>query len=67
MRELRYTVEGMTCDHCRRAIEEEVEGVAGVEAVDVDLESGALTVRGEGLEAEAVAAAVAEAGYALRP
>jgi copper chaperone CopZ len=62
-----YTVVGMTCGHCRAAVAEEVGAVPGVEAVDVDLQTGALTVTGRGLDDEAVAAAVAEAGYEVRP
>ena len=58
-----YTVRGMTCEHCRASVIEEVSEVAGVDAVEVDLASGALTVSGDGIADEAVAAAVDEAGY----
>lgn len=58
-----YTVYGMTCDHCVLSVSEEVSEVAGVEAVDVDLAAGRLTVTGAGYSDDAVTAAVAEAGY----
>ena len=58
-----YTVSGMTCAHCVASVTEEVAEVAGVTAVDVDLASGRLTVAGEGFTDDAVASAVAEAGY----
>ncbi len=58
-----YTVSGMTCGHCVMSVREEVEEVAGVSAVEVDLESGRLTVTGTGFSDDAVAAAVAAAGY----
>ena len=58
-----YTVSGMTCAHCVMSVREEVSEVSGVRAVDVDLASGRLTVGGEGVSADAVKAAVAEAGY----
>jgi copper chaperone CopZ len=58
-----YVVEGMSCGHCRTAVAEEVEQVAGVTAVDVDLETGRVTVRGEDVSDTAVRDAVAEAGY----
>jgi copper chaperone CopZ len=62
----RYTVTGMTCAHCVASVTEEVQEVAGVEGVDVDLATGALTVTTAGdLDDAAVRAAVAEAGYAL--
>ena len=58
-----YEITGMTCDHCVLSVQEEVAEVSGVAAVDVDLASGRLTVAGEAFADEAVARAVAEAGY----
>ncbi|MCB0881113.1 MAG: heavy-metal-associated domain-containing protein [Thermoleophilia bacterium] len=58
-----YRVEGMTCGHCVAAVREEVGAVEGVASVDVDLEGGVVTVRGEAVPDAAVAAAVEEAGY----
>jgi copper chaperone len=45
-----YTVPGMSCEHCRAAVAEELSAVAGVDAVDVDLESKLVTVRGTDLD-----------------
>jgi copper chaperone len=59
-----YTVSGMTCGHCVTSVTEEVSEVAGVTDVQVDLESGRLTVTGEADET-AVRAAVEEAGYSV--
>jgi copper chaperone len=64
--ERNYQVNGMTCGHCRAAVIDEVGALNGVDAVEVDLESGRLLVRGDGIDDEAVAAAVAEAGYEVR-
>jgi copper ion binding protein len=61
-----YTVQGMTCDHCVASVTEEVSEVSGVEAVEVDLESGRLVVSGDGFSDDDVSAAVADAGYAIR-
>lgn len=59
-----YTVTGMSCGHCVAAVTEEVGGLTGVTAVDVDLESGRVTVTSDApIDAAEVAAAVAEAGY----
>jgi copper ion binding protein len=61
-----YTVNGMTCNHCVLSVTEEVGEVTGVQNVDVDLASGRLVVRGD-VDDAAVHAAVAEAGYQVRP
>ncbi len=60
------TVTGMTCGHCVASVTEEVQEIAGVQDVTVVLETGALTVTStEPLEADAVRAAVEEAGYQM--
>jgi copper chaperone len=61
-----FTVTGMTCGHCVASVTEEVQEVAGVEGVDVVLESGTLTVTSsQPVDDAAVKAAVEEAGYQL--
>jgi copper chaperone len=62
----RITVSGMTCGHCVSSVTEEVGELAGVELVDVDLETGEVTITsGAPLDAADLEAAVAEAGYAV--
>ncbi len=60
---LTYRVPGMSCGHCRAAVAAELETVAGVAAVDVDLETKLVTVRGRELDDAALRAAIVEAGY----
>jgi len=61
-----FTVVGMTCGHCVNAVTEEVSSVEGVTGVDVDLDSGALTVTSPAaVDEDAVRAAVEEAGYSV--
>ena len=61
-----YTVTGMTCGHCVASVTEEVQEIPGVEDVQVTLETGALTVKGDdSVDETRVRAAVEEAGYAL--
>lgn len=63
-----YRVEGMSCEHCVRAVSSEVGGLAGVTAVEVDLATGEVAVTSEApLDEAAVRAAVDEAGYELVP
>ena len=61
--ELSYTVTGMSCEHCRAAVTEEVEQVTGVSTVDVDLDTKLVVVRGDGVSDAAVRDAIREAGY----
>lgn len=63
MSELTYTVGGMSCGHCERAVASELAAVPGVEAVDVDLEAKLVTVRGRELDDAALRAAIEDAGY----
>ena len=59
-----YTVTGMTCEHCVRAVSTEVRQVPGVRDVRVDLATGRVTVASDGpVDDAAVHAAVDEAGY----
>jgi copper chaperone len=62
-----YVVEGMSCDHCKVAIRAEVEQVAGVESVDIDLATKLVRIAGEGVDDAAVMAAFDEAGYDSEP
>ncbi len=64
MSEATYRVEGMTCDHCVRAVTNEVSGVPGVTGVDVDLGSGSVRVTSDvAVDESAIRSAVEEAGY----
>lgn len=61
-----YRVTGMTCEHCVRAVTEELAGLDGVREVSVELIPGgtsAVTVTSDGpLPAGTVATALDEAG-----
>jgi copper chaperone CopZ len=61
--EVTYTVSGMSCGHCKAAVEQEVGQVPGVEFVNADVETKLVVVRGEGLDDSALRAAIDEAGY----
>jgi copper chaperone CopZ len=61
-----FTVKGMSCEHCVRAVTDEITSLPGVERVDVDLAAGTATVVADRELGESeVAAAVEEAGYEL--
>ena len=70
--ELRLTkatliVEGMSCDHCRKAVEKSVRALPGMVAAEVDLTSRTLTVEYEAgkVGPGAIRLAVEEAGFTI--
>jgi copper chaperone len=60
---IKFKVEGMTCDHCVHAVTSAIEGVEGVSKAEVSLADRTAVVEGEGVDTEAVVAAVKEEGY----
>jgi copper chaperone CopZ len=61
-----YSISGMTCGHCEKAVGEEVSQLAGVTSVVADAKTGRVTVTSDApLDDTAVGAAVDEAGYEL--
>lgn len=63
MDEITYVVAGMSCDHCKVAIESEVASLGGVDSVDADPSTKLVVVRGVGLDDLAIRDAIDEAGY----
>ena len=57
-----YAVPGISCGHCKAAIEAAVGEVSGVDAVDVDVDSKTVRVDGDATD-DAIRAAIDEAGY----
>jgi copper ion binding protein len=63
-----FQVTGMTCEHCRRAVTEEVAQVGGVTGVTVDVASGTVTVTADRpVDRADIGTAIDEAGYTLVP
>ncbi len=60
-----YAVPGVSCGHCKAAIEGEVAGLGGVEQVEVDLDGKTVRVVG-GDDAE-IRVAIDRAGYDIVP
>ena len=59
--QLRYSVPGISCDHCKSAIEAEVAKVDGVNNVEVDIDGKSVLVVGG--DDAAIRAAIDDAGY----
>ncbi|MEY3696460.1 MAG: hypothetical protein RJA41_110 [Actinomycetota bacterium] len=57
-------VTGMTCGHCVNSVTEELQTIAGVSQVKVDLESGQVTIESATeINPSDISAAIEEAGY----
>ena len=67
MTENTFRVEGMSCAHCKAAVEDELNGIAGVHGSNADPERGTVEVAyDEGrVDTEDIRKAVREAGYTL--
>lgn len=55
-------IEGMTCDHCVRAVKGALERTPGVEKAEVDLAAGSATVEGAA-DVQVMIQAVENEGY----
>lgn len=57
-------VEGMSCNHCKMAVEKAVQEIKGVEDARVNLEQKELTVTGTATR-EQLIKAITDAGYTV--
>lgn len=57
-----FRIEGMSCGHCVHSVRGEVERIDGVDAIEIDLGSGLLTVTGN-VDPDDVRRAIDDAGY----
>lgn len=64
MVEKQYRVPEISCEHCVRAITNELTSVPGIEVVNIDIPSKLVTVRhADDVTDEQIVATIAEAGY----
>jgi copper chaperone len=61
-----YSVPGISCDHCKAAIEGEVGKLEGVTSVEVDVDARSVSVDGTAPD-DAIHAAIDDAGYEVAP
>jgi copper chaperone len=67
MTEWTFIVEGMSCGHCKAAVEDELNRLSGVERSNADFERGTVEVAYDEarVTTEDIRGAVEEAGYTL--
>ena len=61
-----YVVEGMTGENCRVSVEDEINELPGTQGVEVDLETGNVTVTGEVFTDADIIRAVENAGFTVQ-
>jgi copper chaperone len=55
-------VEGLSCGHCKKAVETALEDLAGVKKAEVDLEAANIDIDYDGVAEEDLIAAIEDAG-----
>jgi copper chaperone len=64
MKQFTLKIEGMTCPHCKKALETAIGQMDGVHSVSVDLEKSQATIEADSDEMmDKIRATVTEAGY----
>lgn len=58
-----FTVEGMSCQHCVKAVKNALSEVQGVKSVEVDLAAKKVEVEGDNLQEQQLKDAIQDAGY----
>ena len=63
MRQLTLTIEGMTCDHCVRAVKSRLASTPGVRVEDVRIGSATLHYDPDATTVDEIEEAIADDGY----
>lgn len=66
MEQLKLTVSGMMCEHCKMRVNNAILNVSGVKEVNVSLKDGTVEVKGESLDETKIKAAITSAGYEVK-
>jgi copper chaperone len=64
---VRLTIEGMTCEHCVRAVRNRLADTPGVEVEQVDVGSAVIKLDPSTTSIETVEDAIADEGYTAYP
>ncbi len=68
MEQTTLKIEGMTCDHCKKAVDGALRNLQGVQEVEVDLAKGIadVTYNNSEVTADSMKEAVEEQGYDVK-
>ena len=59
-------IEGMMCQHCVAHVTKALQGVEGVNSVEVNLKKKTAVIEAENVENETLCSVIAEAGYEVK-
>ena len=60
-----YLIQGMTCNHCKQTATEAIESCAGVEKVDINLDSGQAIIKGKNLNQDEIFNSIKSVGFSI--
>jgi uncharacterized membrane protein YraQ (UPF0718 family)/copper chaperone CopZ len=63
MAEKTIKVNGMTCNHCKANVQNNLSSIVGIENIEIDLESGKVKMTGESIDLDEVKNKVESIGY----
>ena len=64
--QIQFKVTGMSCDHCKKAVEDAVKAIDGVESVVADVAAGSVDIAlKENINEDVIKKAIEEAGYTV--
>lgn len=64
--QMKISVTGMTCSHCKATVEKRISSIQGITHVNADPERNEVTLSGEGFDLEKVKDAVESSGYVFK-
>jgi copper chaperone CopZ len=67
MAQVTLHIEGMSCGHCLRAVQQALQGIPGATVETVQMGRAVIETTPEGPTGEALAALVTDAGYRATP
>jgi copper chaperone CopZ len=58
-----FFVRGMSCNHCKKRVEDQLKKIEGIQAVNADLDRQIVTITGDELDLNQVKKMVEDIGY----
>ena len=62
-KQLKISVGGMTCNHCKMNVEKSLKSLAGIESVEANQDTGNVVIKGNDFDMEMIRQAVESIGY----